>query len=73
MTFKDLKKLLNNSQALEQQQSKIFDRLRNKPFWIWDIEQHKKEDARTRLCYSLMCFWYFAFFSCCCWRWFLSL
>jgi hypothetical protein len=48
MTFKDLKKrLLSNSQSLEQQQSKIFDRLYNKPFWIWDIQEHKQQDART--------------------------
>jgi hypothetical protein len=47
MTFKDLKKLMNNNQSLEQQQSKIFDRLCNKPFWIWDTKEHKQEDART--------------------------
>jgi hypothetical protein len=46
MTFKDLKKLMNNSKSLEQQ-SKIFDRLYNKPFWIWDIQEHKQQDART--------------------------
>ena len=34
MTFKDLKKRLSNSQSLELQQSKIFDRLCNKPFWM---------------------------------------
>ena len=44
MTFKDLKKRV----TLEShQQSRLFERLRNKPFWIWDIEQHKQEDIRT--------------------------
>jgi hypothetical protein len=31
-----------------QQPKILFDRLCNKPFWIWDIEQHKKEDIRTK-------------------------
>src|SRR5918911_767665 len=45
MTFKDLKKRL----ALEiaQQQSRQFELLQNKPFWIWNIEDHKHEDIRT--------------------------
>jgi hypothetical protein len=28
-----------------QQTSKLFERLRNKPFWIWDVEQHKEENS----------------------------
>ena len=57
MTFKDLKKRLSNSKSLEQQQSKIFDRLCNKPFWIWDIQEHKQEDARTNgdCCFNHIC------------------
>jgi hypothetical protein len=45
LTFKDLKKRV----ALEtaQQQSKLFQRLYNKPFWIWNVEEHKREDIRT--------------------------
>jgi hypothetical protein len=44
MTFKHLKKRLN----LEiQQQSKLFEILQNKLFWIWDQQQHKLEDVRT--------------------------
>ena len=25
-----------------------FDKLQNKPFWIWNIEEHKLEDIRTK-------------------------
>ena len=28
-------------------QSKTFERLRNKPFWIWDVEEHKQENINT--------------------------
>ena len=45
MTFKDLKKRVT-LEALHQQ-SRLFGRLRNKSFWIWNIEEHKHEDART--------------------------
>jgi hypothetical protein len=27
-----------------QQQSRLFERLKNKLFWIWNIEEHKKQD-----------------------------
>jgi hypothetical protein len=46
LTFKDLKKRLSLSEATVQE-SKTLERLRNKPFWIWDIEEHKEEDIRT--------------------------
>jgi late competence protein required for DNA uptake (superfamily II DNA/RNA helicase) len=46
MTFKDLKKIVS-LQATTKQQSRLFEKLQNKPFWIWDIEQHKQEDIRT--------------------------
>jgi hypothetical protein len=45
MTFKDLKKRIISS---SQQQTQSFDKLHNKPFWIWNIEEHKQEDVRTR-------------------------
>ena len=45
MTFKDLKKRV--SLATTQQQSKLTQRLHNKPFWIWDVEKHKREDVKT--------------------------
>jgi hypothetical protein len=46
MTFKDLKKRIVNSSS--QQQTQSFDKLRNKPFWIWNVEEHKHEDIRTK-------------------------
>ncbi|MFL6360957.1 MAG: hypothetical protein ACJ72V_16675 [Nitrososphaeraceae archaeon] len=41
MTFKDLKKGIILETTIQQQQSKTLERLRNKPFWIWNIEEHK--------------------------------
>ena len=46
MTFKDLKKRISSNQ--QQQQAQSFDKLQNKPFWIWNIEEHKQEDIRTK-------------------------
>jgi hypothetical protein len=46
MTFKGLKKRIISSN--QQQQTQSFDKLQNKPFWIWNIEEHKLEDIRTR-------------------------
>jgi hypothetical protein len=31
-----------------QQQSKLFERLQNKPFWIWNVDEHKQEDIRAK-------------------------
>ena len=31
-----------------QQQTKLFESLLNKPFWIWDVEEHKAEDIKTK-------------------------
>jgi hypothetical protein len=45
VTFKDLKKRV--SLEVTQEQSRLFERLQNKPFWIWDIAEHKLEDIRT--------------------------
>jgi hypothetical protein len=45
LTFKDLKKRV--SLELTQQQSRLFERLQNKPFWIWAIQEHKQEDIKT--------------------------
>ncbi len=44
MTFKDLKRIISSNQ----QQTQSFDKLQNKPFWIWNIEEHKQEDIRTK-------------------------
>ena len=45
MTFKELKKRV--SLEITSQQTKLFERLLDKPFWIWNIEEHKLEDVRT--------------------------
>ena len=45
MTFKYLKKRV--SLELPQQQSTFFRRLHTKPFWIWNVEEHKQEDVKT--------------------------
>ena len=45
MTFKDLKKKV--SLEVTQQQYRLFETLQNKPFWIWDKQQHKQEDLKT--------------------------
>jgi hypothetical protein len=44
MTFKDLKKIVaaNSGQQQQLKQTILFSsRVWNKPFWIWDIEEHK--------------------------------
>jgi hypothetical protein len=46
VTFKDLKRRVSLEATVEQQ-TKLFERLLNKPFWIWDQQQHKLEDIRT--------------------------
>src|SRR6188472_1258350 len=48
MTFKDLKKRIISSLVQQQQQTQSLDKLQNKPFWIWNIEEHKQEDIRTK-------------------------
>jgi len=47
MTFKDLKKRISSSSS-QQQQTHSFDILQDKPFWIWDIQEHKQEGVRTK-------------------------
>jgi hypothetical protein len=46
LTFKDLRKKVSSNQEI-QQQNKLFGRVRSKPFWIWNIEEHKHEDIWT--------------------------
>jgi hypothetical protein len=46
VTFKDLQKLVQSQASLEQNQ--LVTRLKDKPFWIWNIEQHKQEDIKTK-------------------------
>ena len=45
MTFKDLKKRV--SLETSTQLNKLFEKLRNKPFWIWNVKEHKQQDITT--------------------------
>jgi hypothetical protein len=45
LTFKDLKKRVSLETA--QQQSRLTGILYNRPFWIWNVEEHRQEDIRT--------------------------
>ena len=47
MTFKDLKKRVC-LETTSEQQSRLFETLHDKRFWIWNIEQHKNEDIRAK-------------------------
>lgn len=47
VTFKDLKKIVSLQATPQQQQSRLSEILKDKPFWIWDIEEHKQEDIHT--------------------------
>ncbi len=44
--FKDLQRLVQSQSGPEQ--SQLLQRLRDKPFWIWNKEQHKQADIRTK-------------------------
>jgi hypothetical protein len=44
--FKDLQKLVS-AQQHENSSKELFDRLQGKPFWIWNIQEHKHEDIVT--------------------------
>ena len=46
MTFKDLQKLVQSQTGPEQ--SQLLERLRDKPFWRWNQQQHRQEDIRTK-------------------------
>jgi hypothetical protein len=49
LTFKELRKIISLSdEKSKQQQSKLFERLRYKRFWIWDLEGHRLEDIKTK-------------------------
>ena len=48
MTFKDLKKRVSLEASTIQQQYKLTEILHHKLFWIWDIQEHKQEDKRTK-------------------------
>jgi hypothetical protein len=46
VVFKDLQKLVQHSQQ-ENTRKELFQKLQNKPFWIWNIAEHKQEDIKT--------------------------
>jgi hypothetical protein len=46
LTFKDLQKLVHSNYSTRD--NKELEKLRNKPFWIWDREDHKLEDIKTK-------------------------
>jgi hypothetical protein len=49
--FKDLQKLVQQQEQQQQQTDsnhEIVERLRDKPFWIWNVEEHKQEDINTK-------------------------
>jgi hypothetical protein len=46
LTFKDLQKLVSQS-LRENTRKEIFEMLQGKPFWNWNIEEHKQEDVKT--------------------------
>ena len=53
MTFKDLQKIIqlknpNNNNNQNNITKSIEERLRNKPFWIWNREEPIKEDIETK-------------------------
>ena len=47
MTFKDLKKRVSLADTI-QQQSNLFEICKDKPFWVWDIKEHKLQDTKTK-------------------------
>jgi hypothetical protein len=45
-TLKDLQKLVQSN--IVEQQTGFFQRLRDKPFWLWNIEEYKQQDIKTK-------------------------
>lgn len=46
MTFKDLQKLVQSQS--EPEHFPLSQRLRDKPFWIWNQHEHRQKDIRTK-------------------------
>jgi hypothetical protein len=53
MTFKDLQKLVQSNGQITSSNSQA--KLQNKPFWIFDKEEHRQEHIRTN---GLCCWWH---------------
>jgi hypothetical protein len=53
MKFRELRRRLERIKR-EKQRTGRFEVPRGKPFWIWDVKQHKQEDIRTkgRCCFN---------------------
>jgi hypothetical protein len=47
VVFKNLK-LISHSQR-ENTSKELFQRLQGKPFWIWNIEEHKQKDIKNKV------------------------
>ena len=52
MTFKDLRKRFSSQQQRRRQQQQsslalLSNRLKDKPFWIWNIQEHKRQNIIT--------------------------
>ena len=49
MTIKDLQKIIGQqTDNPTEELRKLLARLKDKPFWIWDIEEHKQRDIETK-------------------------
>jgi hypothetical protein len=46
VTFRDLQRLVQSHSGPEQ--SQLLQKLNDKPFWIWDKQQHRQEDIKTK-------------------------
>ena len=55
MTFKDLQKQVQSNYDNHNFNNDLLVKLQNKPFWIFDKEQHKQEYIRNN---SLCCWWH---------------
>jgi hypothetical protein len=47
VTFKDLRKIVATNNNQQQQTTLFSSRVWNKPFWIWNIKEHKVADIIT--------------------------
>ena len=54
MGFKDLQKAVQSNNHFNNS-NELIAKLQDKPFWIFDKEQHRQEDIRTK---GLCCFWH---------------
>jgi hypothetical protein len=53
VTFKELQRLVQSNGQINN--SELQTKMQNKPFWIFDKEQHSLEDIRTK---GQCCFWH---------------